>query len=80
MRVSATTDPASPGDTRYAQLRLYGKPDCFSQNWGELGVYGNYVNFCNNFGDIEIQSVSFESAINNCTSIPNAKSKRKVQA
>ncbi|KAJ5224453.1 uncharacterized protein N7469_007956 [Penicillium citrinum] len=65
MGVSAI--PAPPADTRYAQLRLFGEPGCSAQNQGELGVYGDYVNKCNTFGDTTVKSVSFEYAINNCT-------------
>lgn len=65
MGVSAA--PAPPADTRYAQLRLFGESGCSAQNQGELGVYGDYVNKCNTFGDTTVKSVSFEYAINNCT-------------
>lgn len=67
MSVSAAPAPAPPADTRYAQLRLFGEPGCFNQNQGELGVYGDYVNICNTFGETTVRSVSFEYAINNCT-------------
>ncbi|KAJ5533170.1 hypothetical protein N7494_009722 [Penicillium frequentans] len=67
MSVSAVPSPATPANTRYVQLRLYGEPGCSAQNLGELGVYGDYVNSCQSFGDNEVESVSFEYAINNCT-------------
>ncbi|KAJ5214933.1 hypothetical protein N7468_010612 [Penicillium chermesinum] len=66
--VSAAPTPATPANTRYAQLRLFGAPGCLEQNQGELGVYGDYVNTCNPFDyDFTVKSVSFEYAINNCT-------------
>ncbi|KAJ6008112.1 hypothetical protein N7540_012088 [Penicillium herquei] len=62
-----TPVPATPENTRYAQLRLYSDPDCGQDgNLGELGVYGDYVNKCNAFGDT-VESVRFEASINNCT-------------
>ena len=67
MGASAIPTPATPANTRYAQLRLFGAPGCFDQNQGELGVYGDYVNICNAFPEGNVQSVSFEYAINNCT-------------
>lgn len=67
MSVSAVPSPATPANTRYVQLRLYGEPGCSAQNLGELGVYGDYVNSCQSFGDNDVKSVSFEYAINNCT-------------
>ncbi|KAJ5635688.1 uncharacterized protein N7484_009001 [Penicillium longicatenatum] len=67
MSVSAAPSPATPANTRYVQLRLYGEPGCSAQNLGELGVYGNYVNSCQSFGDNDVKSVSFEMAIKNCT-------------
>lgn len=65
--VSAAPSPATPANTRYAQLRLFGEPGCLAQNLGELGVYGDYVNSCQSFGDNTVESVSFEYAINDCT-------------
>lgn len=65
--MSASALPAPPADTRYAQLRLFGEPGCSAQNQGELGVYGDYVNKCNTFGDTTVESVSFEYSINNCS-------------
>ncbi|KAJ5715331.1 uncharacterized protein N7483_012512 [Penicillium malachiteum] len=56
--------PSSPVDTCYAQLRLYGGPGCFRQNWGELGVYGKYMNVYNNFSNFTVQSVSYDLANN----------------
>ncbi|KAJ5703649.1 hypothetical protein N7493_011574 [Penicillium malachiteum] len=70
MSVSAapTPVPATPENTRYVQLRLYSDADCGQDgNLGELGVYGDYVNKCNAFGDYTVESVRFEAAINNCT-------------
>ncbi|KAJ5088389.1 hypothetical protein N7456_012005 [Penicillium angulare] len=63
----AAPSPASPANTRYVQLRLFGAPGCFAENLGELGVYGDAVNACQTLGDSTIESVSFEYAINNCT-------------
>lgn len=65
--MSASAMPAPPADTRYAQLRLFGESGCSAQNQGELGVYGDYVNKCNTFGETTVKSVSFEYAINNCS-------------
>ncbi|KAJ5935195.1 hypothetical protein N7466_004742 [Penicillium verhagenii] len=65
--ISAAPAPASPANTRYVQLRLYGEAGCSAENLGELGVYGDDVNDCQSFGDNIVQSVSFEYAINNCT-------------
>ncbi|KAJ5653712.1 hypothetical protein N7490_000715 [Penicillium lividum] len=67
MGVSATPTPATPANTRYVQLRLYGESGCSAENLGELGVYGDYVNSCQSFGDNVVNSVSFEYAINNCS-------------
>ncbi|KAJ5627433.1 hypothetical protein N7528_004860 [Penicillium herquei] len=69
MSISAapTPVPATPENTRYVQLRLYSDADCGQDgNLGELGVYGDYVNKCNAFGDYTVESVRFEAAINNC--------------
>ncbi|KAH6886796.1 hypothetical protein B0T10DRAFT_563033 [Thelonectria olida] len=51
---SAAPAPAPNPNTRYAQLRLYGKPGCSELNLGELGVYGDKVNQCQTFGDTDV--------------------------
>ncbi|KAJ5871892.1 uncharacterized protein N7529_004245 [Penicillium soppii] len=60
--------PASPINSRYVQLRLYGEPGCSALNLGELGVYGDKVNSCQTFGSDTVRSVSFEANyVEGCT-------------
>lgn len=62
---------STPADTRYAQLRLYGQSGCFRQNYGEMGIYGDHVNVCHNFGDLTVRSVGLEYSTDNCTGEPS---------
>ncbi|GKZ24656.1 hypothetical protein AbraIFM66951_011927 [Aspergillus brasiliensis] len=56
------------GDTRLAQLRLYGEPGCYNANMGELGIYGSALNQCKTFpGNSTIESVSFEYNVGACS-------------
>ena len=68
MSVSAL--PATPENTRYVQLRLYGSPNCTIPSLGELGVYGDMVNQCNTLAsdDLSNASVAVEYALDGCTS------------
>ncbi|PYI13144.1 hypothetical protein BO99DRAFT_314459, partial [Aspergillus violaceofuscus CBS 115571] len=53
-------------NTRLAQIRLFSTPGCLEQNLGELGIFGNYINQCETFGDIIIQSIILEVHILGC--------------
>ncbi|GLA79097.1 hypothetical protein AtubIFM55763_001765 [Aspergillus tubingensis] len=66
MAISALGLPA--GDTRLAQLRLYGAPSCSEKNLGELGIYGSALNQCKAFPRNDtIESVSFECNVAGCS-------------
>ncbi|OJI82485.1 hypothetical protein ABZX51_005529 [Aspergillus tubingensis] len=55
------------GDTRLAQLRLFGEPGCYNENMGELGIYRSALNQCKTFpGNQTIESVSFEYNVAGC--------------
>ncbi|KAL7653312.1 hypothetical protein ACMYSQ_008028 [Aspergillus niger] len=66
MAISTLGLPA--GDTRLAQLRLYGAPSCLEENLGELGIYGSTLNQCKAFPRNDtIESVSFECSFAGCS-------------
>lgn len=67
--VSAAAVPVeTPPITRYAQLRIFGKPSCSEQNMGEIGVYNTEINKCNVLSDPNdfIRSVKYEMATPGC--------------
>ncbi|KAJ5101797.1 hypothetical protein NUU61_004019 [Penicillium alfredii] len=67
--VSAAAVPVETSPiTRYAQLRIFGKPSCSEQNMGEIGVYNTEINKCNVLADPNdfIRSVKYEMATPGC--------------
>ncbi|KAJ5450053.1 uncharacterized protein N7458_006502 [Penicillium daleae] len=53
---------------RYAQLRLWGEPECATLNLGEEGIYGDQLAKCNPLDENDVvRSVSFEAADAGCT-------------
>ncbi|KAF5855663.1 hypothetical protein ETB97_008824 [Aspergillus alliaceus] len=66
--ISAARARAPWDDPHYVQLRIYGKPGCFEQNQGEMGIYGNKLSKYQIFNSTAVKSVYFEYALrDNCT-------------
>jgi hypothetical protein len=63
----AASAAANPNH-RYAQLRLWGEPECATLNLGEEGIYGDQLAQCNLLDENDVvRSVSFEAADAGCS-------------